>query len=243
MAEVSVKSIIFASLFVAHPFLPIVGLQDASAQMTQQTCMDMGGGMTSCQGMTFGNSNSVDSSSSSNPSNGDNGQGALAAGLGKLIFGDREGRFRREVGRMLAEGKCREAAAYAYESGRLELGSQIASSCPSAAQRSAPSITPENLEDNLQRLADNVRTPFQFDEITEITDVSAFGRQLLFTASIKTDENLISENSRRQITNYLCADNISPQLLGAGGSIRVVLHNNSGSELGAVMVNRSICGF
>ena len=208
---------------------PIGNLQ-VKAQVNHQTCMDMGGGMITCNGTTSGGPQQEQ---------GGDGGAALGAALGRLIFGDPEERFRREVGRMLAEGRCRDAATFAYEEGRLELGSQIAQSCnqnsrgvdSSVDQQGAldakPTFKPGeesgvpvpielNLEERLRFIASNVQTPVQFDDLTTITRVESIGAQLLFSAAYHTDANVLSNEERQGFVNVICADEMTPNLLAAG---------------------------
>ncbi len=231
------KGLFFAGpanfLILGSALFTIASWSEAKAQTTQQTCMDMGGGMISCQGMIFSDDAPVST----------DGQRELGEAIGKLLFGDREKRFKREVGKMLAEGRCADAAKFAYESGRLSLGREIAESCARSSQPRQVEVTPETLPQALQQMAANARTPFQFDEITTVLEVEAIGKQLLFTALVDTEETEITEEARVQIQNVLCADGLSPSVLGAGGSIRVLFINSDGDNFGAVMITRQACGF
>jgi hypothetical protein len=219
-----------ATAFIFALSLPtILGQSGAIAQTTSQTCMDMGGGMVSCQGRISDDQQ--------------DGQEVLGAAVGKLIFGDREKRFRKHIGAMLADGKCREAAEYAYREGRLEIGSQIAQSCGQPKDSGHSQMTPESLQNAVKRVADNANVPFQFDANTTVTRVDAVGTQLVFLVDLKTDQKAITDEARLGVSNFLCADEMSPTILGAGASMRVLFRNAGGSEVGAVMVNRAICGF
>jgi hypothetical protein len=223
------KAAAAATLFFGLSLLTIFGQSAALAQTTSQTCMDMGGGMVSCQG-TISNDQQE-------------GQEVLGNAVGKLLFGDREKRFRKQIGALLANGKCREAAEYAYREGRLEVGSQIAQSCEQPKNSGQTPMTSENLQNALKRVAHNADVPFQFDANTTVTRVDAVGTQLIFLVALKTDQKAITDEERLGVSNFLCADEMSPKLLGAGASMRVLFRNVGGSEVGAVMVNRAICGF
>lgn len=211
----------------------------ANAQDSSTTCMDMGGGMVHCNTMDMSGSEQSDTQ----------GQTELGRALGKLIFGDKEKRFKKKIGAMLAEGDCNGAAKYAYSEGRLELGNQIAGSCIPPGQRSStpvpPAIDPNNLEASLQSAAAsaNAKTPMPLDEITEITKVEAIGTQLLFTAVIDATGVAVTEEDRSRIASMICADSMSPSILGAGASVRFLYVEKSGREIGAVMVTRQTCGF
>lgn len=55
--------------------------------------------------------------------------------LAALIKQRRENAFRKKVGKLLTAGDCRAASKLAYEKGRLELGQQIAQTCPPNSER------------------------------------------------------------------------------------------------------------
>ncbi|MFA5970384.1 MAG: hypothetical protein WC816_14210 [Sphingomonas sp.] len=88
----------------------------------------------------------------------------------------------------------------------------------------------------------NAATPLALDEITTITKVEAIGSQILLTANVSTTGAAISEPFRAKVQNRLCADQSAPALLTAGASIRIKYFEQSGKEIGSVMVTRNECG-
>lgn len=242
--------------------IPTLGVFQVHAQITHQTCMDMGGGMITCNGMVHGGN--ATTSSGSGQSSGDSGT-VLGSALGRLIFGDPEQRFRREVGRMLADGRCADAANFALREGRLELGSQIARSCTQAAPTTnsaigateapkvKPTATPQRLEnlpapevsieDRIQEMVRSANTPMRLDEITNIESVAAIERQLIFYASHNSSEGSIRSETRANFINSVCADSSIPNLFRLGVSIRLIARDMNNAEIGSVMVDRQTCGF
>lgn len=59
----------------------------------------------------------------------DDGDDDWGTELGQLIAKSRENSLRKKIGKLMAAGDCHGASKLAYESGRLELGAQLARSC------------------------------------------------------------------------------------------------------------------
>ena len=127
MSKALLSAIVACGVFTA------LGVSGAHAQMSSSNCMAMGGGMVHCDTMNMGSNDT-----SATP--GSNGGEALGRGLASFIIRTREDAFRKRVGKLMADGDCQGAARMALESGRLELGHSIMTTCPpnSAPATSAP---------------------------------------------------------------------------------------------------------
>lgn len=211
---------IFASATIAWAFL---FAPNANAQMTSTNCMVMGN-MLNCT--SIGGQSSADQN--------DNGR-ILGEGIGSLIANIGEKNFRKKIGRMLSAGDCESASRYAYEKGRLELGSSIASQCrrpplaaPSPRQAPAPEISPLELEQALARVAQNAKTPMEVFEKTTVSKVEARGKELLMTALVDQAGASLTESGRMRMTRAICE--ASAPLLKAGATIRVELFEKSKSK-------------
>lgn len=214
---------------------------DAVAQST--TCMDMGGGMVHCDTIRGG--------------------GKTIGVIADLIARSNERSFQKKVGALLAKGDCAGAAKLAFEKGRLELGNQISAACsqrqgtvaqpsttdPSLAAANGSAASPltatiPELERRLQLAAAkaNAATPSPLNNITTATKVEAIGTQILITANVNEAGATLTEADRTSVTNQICANMASPELLKAGASIRIIYLDRSGQYIGSVMVTRSECG-
>jgi hypothetical protein len=85
-------------------------------------CMRMGPDMISCHG-------NGETGPRHDTGQSDEGNAILGRAIGNLIAGNPEKRFRKKLGRLLADGDCRGAARLAFEDGRIELGAQISQTC------------------------------------------------------------------------------------------------------------------
>ena len=88
----------------------------------------------------------------------------------------------------------------------------------------------------------NAATPMALDKITTVSKVEAIGSQILLTANVNATGVTITGPFRAKVQNDLCADQSSPALLTAGASIRIKYFEQSGKEIGSVMVTRLECG-
>lgn len=234
---------------------------EIKAQTTN--CMAMGGGLAHCDtigsnglsstdcmamGSTMVNCNTIGSGGLSAPQSYPN-DGGFAAGqaIGNMINRLRENSFRKKVGQMVASGDCQGAAQLALSKGRVEMGTEIAQSCRQARQSTSGekeiSADPATLEDQLRRMATSTRTPIVVDRLTTISKVEAIGTQLLFTATVASNDMTMSDATRSRLINNICAYKSSPPLLRAGATIRVVYFQPSGHQIGAAMATRQECGF
>ena len=218
--------------------------QHSSAQSTN--CIGMGTGMVHCDTIGTGRS------------------GNLSA-IAEIIARSNERSFQKKVGEFLNKGDCAGAAKLAFTKGRLDLGNRISAVCaqrdaamasqqPLAASRSTP---PENgptasplttnnpALENMLRVAAakaNAATPTPLNEITTATKVEAIGTQILITASVNIVGGTTNDAERTSITNQICANPSSPELLKAGASIRIKYYDRNNVDIGSVMVTRSDCG-
>lgn len=214
--------------FLAAAALTFSG--QALAQST--TCMDMGGGMMSCnstspqgnvhtQCMRHGaivNCNStgggtvVDHRSASQ----DSGY-LLGKGLSSLFQGIGERRFRANVGEMLASGDCQGAGAYALERGRLELGQEILRQCEAQAgqQRYAPpkNLPYEELVGMISDAADNLHVGFALTEGVVASEIEADGGTLRLGTNLSPDSNPVS------VIRVVCEHRWMQSVLVRGGTI------------------------
>jgi len=211
----------------------------ASAQMTSTNCM-VTGNMVNCTSIGDGGSGYQY----------DDGGEALGEGIGKLIASIGEKNFRKKIGKMLADGDCQSASRYAYEKGRLELGSSIAQACRPATPPVASTISsaqvaisPADLESALIRVAHNAKTPMEIFEQTTVSKVQAVGSQLVMTALVDRKGATITENGRNRILRDICES--SAPLLQAGASVRIDFFERSAAKPRAfdtVIATRQECG-
>lgn len=189
--------------------------QSASAQMTSTHCMVIGN-MVNCTSIGDGSSYQQDDSSR-----------ALGEGIGTLIASIGEKNFRKRVGRLLADGDCAGASRYAYEKGRLELGSSIAQSCrpaaPPVAAAPAPAAEPvmsyADLERTLVQVAHNAKTPLEVFEKTTVMAVTAKGDRLMMTAHVDQKGAKITDAGRSMMTREICGS--AGAILKAGATVEV----------------------
>lgn len=222
---------------------------DAVAQSTN--CMNMGGGIVHCDTMP-------------DMSHPQTGGGNTIGVIADAIARSNERSFQKKVGALLAAGDCMGAAKLAYAKGRLELGNQISAACsqrqgsvapqPSTADRSLPTVsgaaaspltaTIPELERRLQLAAAraNAATPTPLDSITTATKVEAIGTQILISARVNEGDATLTDANRASVTNQICANMASPELLKAGASIRIKYADRDGRDIGSVMVTRTECG-
>jgi len=221
---------------------------DALAQSTN--CMNVGGGIVHCDTMP----------DMSHPqTGGSNTIGVIADAIAR----SNERAFQKKVGALLAKGDCVAAAKLAFAKGRLELGNQIGAACshrqgavapqpltddPSLATVSGATspltATIPELERRLQLAAAraNLATPTPLDSITTATKVEAIGMQILISAKVNKGNATLTDATRASVTNQICANMESPELLKAGASIRIKYADRDGRDIGSVMVTRSECG-
>lgn len=215
------------------------GQGDANAQMTSTNCM-VTGNMVNCTSIGDGNSGYQH----------DDGAEVLGEGIGSLIASISEKNFRKKVGRMLADGDCQSASRYAYEKGRLELGSSIAQSCRPAAppaetrgNKGSVVINPAELESTLLHVAQNAKTPMEIFEQTTVSTVRAVGSQLVMTALVDRKGATITESGRKRIVRDIC--DASAPLLQAGASVRIDFFERGAKKSQAfdtVITTRRECG-
>lgn len=203
----------------------------ASAQTT--TCMAMGPDMMTCD--------------TTGPSSGGDGGASLGAGIGALIAKGREKSFNKKVGAMLANGDCEGAARFALEKGRLELGRELLAECraktaPQLAAAAMPNVTSGNLAGYIQQVARSAKTPFTADDGATVTDMRGIGAQLLITTVLKAGQITIAPSELAQIKNDTCATQVTQAIVQAGGSVRVVLNDQTGKQVGAILTTARDCG-
>lgn len=232
--------------------LALAALSFCDSAIAQTTnCMNMGGGMVHCD----------TTPDMSQPRTGGSNTVAVIA---DAISRSNERSFQKKVGALLAKGDCVGAAKLAFTKGRLELGNQISAACsqrqaaagpqPSAADPSlgtgngpAPSpltATIPDLENRLQLAAAraNAATPTPLDNVTTATKVEAIGTQILISAKVNASGMVLTDPIRSSVTNQICANMASPELLKAGASIRIKYADRDGRDIGSVMVTRTECG-
>lgn len=213
--------VILTGALIALSFLL---MPSSNAQLTSTNCM-VTGNMLNCTSI---------GGQSGNDQN-DSGR-ILGEGIGSLIANIGEKNFRKKIGRMLADGDCESASKYAYQKGRLELGSSIASHCrrpPSTAttaplQAPAPEISPLELEQALAHVAQTAKTPMEVFEKTTVSKVEARGKELLMTALVDQAGASLTESGRMRMTRAICE--ASAPLLKAGATIRVDFFEKSKSK-------------
>lgn len=211
---------------------------NAHAQMTSTNCM-VSGNMVNCTSIGGGSDYQYN----------DGGQ-ALGEGIGKLIASIGEKNFRKKIGKMLADGDCQSASRYAYEKGRLELGTSIAQACrpapppaASAVSNNTVVINPADLEGALLRVAQTAKTPMEIFEQTTVSKVDAVGNQLILTALVDRKGASITEAGRQRIIRDICQS--SGPLLQAGATVRIDFFERSaakGRAIDTVVATRRECG-
>ena len=227
--------------------------------MSSSNCMNMGGGMSSCQTMDMSQSQrTYHTPDMSHPRTAGGNTISVIAGL---IARSNERSFQKKVGALLAQGDCGGVAKMAFDKGRLELGNQINAACsqrqsaialqPSTVNSTANGLgaspltaTAPELENRLQLAAAkaNAATPTPLDNITTATKVEAIGTQILITAKVNASSAVLTDAVRSSVTNQICANMTSPDLLRAGASIRIKYFGQNGQDIGSVMVTRTECG-
>lgn len=230
--------------------------------MSSSNCINMGGGMTNCQTIDMSQpQRSYPTPDMSHPRTG----GSTTIGLiADAIARSNERSFQKKVGALLAAGDCAGAAKLAFSKGRLELGNQINAACqqrqgatapqlatadPSGAATSTPPASPltatiPELENRLQLAAAkaNAAAPTPLDNMTTATKVEAIGTQILISAKVNASGMVLTDPIRSSVTNQICANMASPELLKAGASIRIKYADRDGRDIGSVMVTRTECG-
>lgn len=212
-------------------------------------CTSMGGGTATCNTMEMGQpQRSSPTPDMSRPQT----NGTALNFVGDLVARSQERSFQKKVGQMLAAGDCIGASTFAHAHGHEAQSDQILRSCqfnqpvPSTAgtvsQRGNDQPIPLTERLRLAAATANAATPLVLDEITTVTKVEAIGSQILLTANVSTTGAAISEPFRAKAQNRLCADQSTPTLLTAGASIRIKYFEQSGKEIGSVMVTRNECG-
>lgn len=232
--------------------LALAALSFCDSAIAQTTnCMNMGGGMVHCD----------TTPDMSQPRTGGSNTVAVIA---DAIARSNERSFQKKVGALLAKGDCVGAAKLAFTKGRLELGNQISAACtknhggstlePATTSAtiatgngptpSALTATNPDLENRLQLAAAkaNAATPTALDNITTATKVEAIGTQILISAKVNATGATLTDPIRSSVTNQICANMASPDLLKAGASIRIKYSDRDGRDIGSVMVTRTECG-
>jgi len=232
--------------------LALAGLSVCGSAIAQSTnCMSMGGGMVHCDTMP----------DMSHPqTGGSNTIGVIADAIAR----SNERSFQKKVGALLAAGDCAGAAKLAFTKGRIELGNQINAACQQHQGATAPQLatadpsgattgnlpaspltaTIPELESRLQLAAAkaNAATPTPLDNMTTATKVEAIGTQILISAKVNASGMVLTDPIRSSVTNQICANMASPDLLKAGASIRIKYADRDGRDIGSVMVTRTECG-
>ena len=219
----------------------------SSASAQTSTCMRMGDNMVQCHSADGSSTNCIgmgDTMASCTTTGGydsyNDGGAALGKGLGDLIAGIGERSFRKKVGKMLADGDCQGAGRYALEKGRLELGTSILQACSS--QHANAMGAGASIEQSLQQIAGQSKTPHQLAPDLWITEVKAYGRQLVFTALSEADRPSLSSEDRLSFVNQTCSfDPIHP-LLRAGATVRTVFLDTDGNQYASILVGSPECG-
>lgn len=217
--------------------------------MSSSNCMNMGGGMATCNTMDMSQpQRTYPTPDMSRPQT----NGTTLNFIGDLVARSQERSFQKKVSRMLAAGDCIGASTFAHVHGHEAMSDQILRSCH--FNRPAPAIAetasrqgatqPIPLAERLRLAAAtaNAATPMALDEITTVSKVEAIGSQILLTATVNATGMTISDPFRSKVQNRLCADQSTPALLTAGASIRIKYFEQSGKEIGSVMVTRNECG-
>lgn len=232
----------------------------SNGSASSSDCMSMGGGMTHCNTMDRSQSQQADQPHT---------DGSTLSFIGNLVAQSNERALTKRLGEMIAKGDCVGAAKLAYSKGRLDLGRRMNSVCSpeqsagatpratadqttanqATSQANLPATSPltstlPELEGRLRLVAAraNAATPTPLNDITTATKVEAVGTQILISASVNAPDATLTDANRSSITNQICANPSSPELLKAGASIRIKYVNGSGHDVGSVMVTRAECG-
>lgn len=203
-------------------------------------CDHLGGGWTDCTAVGNMATCQTMGTERQDQAQGDSGA-ALGEGLGSLIASMRERSFRKKVGSLLAAGDCENAARYAFEKGRLELGYEIKRNCQSyGATGTQLGASPAALESTLSAVAEKAKVPVDFDANSTITQVSAQGRQLTLSISIR-DKERFTDEWRRTVTHDICDAKGFGQFLGRGATVRVAFNAIDGKQLGTLTIDNAMC--
>lgn len=112
-----------------------------------------------------------------------------------------------------------------------------------AAHATGPARLPEiDLDAELARVVQNMKTPIVFMEKTTVSKVEANGSSLIMTALVDQKGASVTENGRRQIIRKICETNAP--LLKAGATVRVDLFEGAkarGSAFDTVAATRRDC--
>lgn len=221
----------------------------ANASTSSTNCTSMGGEMATCNTMEMGQpQRSNPTPDLSRPQT----NGTALNFVGDLVARSRERSFQKKVRQMLAAGDCIGASTFAHTQGHEAQSDQILRSCQfnkpaldtaeTASGQGTAQPIPLTERLTLAAATANAATPMALDEITTVTKVEAIGSQILLTAKVSTTGGAISAPFRSKVQNRLCADQSTPALLTAGASIRIKYFEQSGKEIGSVMVTRNECG-
>lgn len=226
--------------FIAAAALAFSG--QAFAQST--TCMDMGGGMMSCntmgpqgnvhtQCMRHGAIVNCNSMSDGQSASQDSGY-ILGRGIASLFQGIGERRFRAKVGELLASGDCQGAATYAFEKGRLEIGQAIMRQCSTQAVQpqyaTSQNLPYEELVAMVSRSADALFVGFELSEGVAVSRIEADGGTLRLGTNLSPDSNPVA------VTRAVCDHAWMQSVLSKGGTVAL---DYSEPEL---RVTRDDCG-
>lgn len=229
-------------------FLSITG--SASAQTTN--CMSMGSNMVNCNSSDGSNTNCMSMGGTMVTCNttggpkpmqsdiGDGGDTTGAAGVVSFVRALGERSFRSKIGKMLSAGDCEGAARYAYEKGRLELGSEIRKQCAPQAAGVASRLS--SVEADLAQIAANAKTPGPLSDQIMLTEVKARGTQLLLTGVVRVPNVKVTPQDRADMTAELCSENRMLNLFRNGATVRTVVLEMDGSQVAALLVGAADCG-
>lgn len=173
-----------AGLRIKRLALPIAALSATAALGQTANCMSIGpdmvqcttpqGAVTNCvrNGPTMSSCTQVVPPMTSNSSAPHSDAGtALGGGLVDFINRIKENGIRKKVGEFLAKGQCAEAANYALEKGRLELGLSLRDYCASQASPLA-SLSGEQMA---KMMADRAEVGVEVRPGIQVTGVSSTG--------------------------------------------------------------------
>ena len=104
-------------------------------------------------------------------------------------------------------------------------------------------IQSQGLESTLSTMATEVRTPIEIDDVTTLVRVEADGTQLRRIYIVDSGVMTMTEEFQTLSRNSICAYAAFEPIFRARGSIREVYVENSGREIGSVLVTRASCGF
>ena len=206
-------------------------------------CNHTGGGWTDCNSVGGNMAQCTTMGVPGQQPHYEDGGRAVGEGIGKLIVGIRERSFRAKVGSMLAAGDCAGAAKFAFEKGRLELGSEIQRSCLGAARPPMTATAPAaagSISQLLRQAAERAETPASYDANTTVTKIEAMGDRLVLSAKIK-DTALFTDQWRSGVVRDLCDPKGFGALVQRGAIVRTDFQDSQNRSLGTLTVNFTSC--